>query len=338
MATNSKTTAATLVESSCDKWGPSEWFGKDVAGLTQASRLDIAKAALLPSAEAKRQCPYLTALTGRESLCSKPGGVCSVQRYSKDASGTITLSGHKVAICPSRLVSKTVLNEIAKKVLGPTVQPVLVKEVPYAVSLTNIKKSGEPTAAGRIDWLLVDREDPSRFCAVETQSVYMSGPTQDETFKAFVDSGGLMAMPPSHRHPDYKSSVPKRLAPQLESKARHLSSASRKTVVLVDEFVRSNMSHLQEVSIPAAYAGDPAKAAQHRLNNCEVIFTIVSLDAGLTITASLYCMISAAKDALNAVAAMSHVDFENIVKDLVQPKKANGDAAATRPDKVFKLF
>lgn len=323
---------------STDKWGPSEWFGHDIQAVSDPERLQLAEDALLPNKVVNRPCPFLEALTAQSYGCSKSGGVCSVQRYSLDSSGQISLLGHKVAICPSRLVSQSVLAAIAKKVLNLDVGVILVKEVPYSVSLTKTNKSGEPAAAGRIDWLLVDDSNPNRFCAVETQSVYMSGKSQDATFAAFVAAGGQIAMPPDYRHPDYKSSVPKRLAPQLESKARHLSSTSRKTVVLVDEFVRANMSALQEVAVPNAYASDPVKAEQHKLNGCEVIFAIVTLtDGSLTISEFLYCSISSARDALNAVAAMSHSDFEKTVVGIVRPTTKTGKVKLQRADKVFKL-
>jgi Restriction endonuclease NotI len=224
-----------------ERWGPSEWFGSPVLLVCKDERLQLAQDALLPVKLANRLCPHLTALTGADWSCSKAGGVCAVQRYASDGMD-VYLVGEQVAICPSRIVSKEVLKDIAQTVFGANVEAVLVKEVHYSVSLTKTLKNGEPAAAGRIDWLLVDTADPKRFCAVETQSVYMSGKTQDTTFNAFVETGGEMVMPPVYRHPDYKSSVPKRLAPQLESKARHLSSTSRKTVVLVDQFVRANMS------------------------------------------------------------------------------------------------
>ncbi|TMU77925.1 NotI family restriction endonuclease [Hydrogenophaga intermedia] len=220
------------------KWGPSEWFGLQVNSLSNEERLAVAQDALKPHKEADRECPHLTALTNAPYGCSKAGGVCTVQRYAADAAG-VKATGQAVAICPARLVSRDVLRSIAKTVLGLDEGVMLVKEVPYSLNMTKVKKSGEPSWAGRIDWLLVDGNNPKRFAAVETQAVYMSGKSQDGTFKAFVDAGGEMAMPPDYRHPDYKSSVPKRLAPQLESKARHLSSTSRKTVVIVDEFVLS---------------------------------------------------------------------------------------------------
>lgn len=315
-----------------DRWGPSEWFGHDIETMTQEDRLRVAQDALLPSGESGRACPHLSAVTRLPYLCTKAGGVCTVQKYSSSSTGQISLQGHRVAICPLRLISSSVLNEIARNVLGSNINVVLVKEVPYSFSLTKTLKSGEPAAAGRIDWLLVDESDPSRFCAVETQSVYMSGTTQDITFGAFVAAGGLMAMPPEHRQPDYRSSVPKRLGPQLENKARHLSSTNRKTVVIVDEYVRSNMSPLQEIPVPGAYAGSPERAVQHKLNCSEVIFVIVKLNAygGLEIAEILYCTISSALASLSAVSAMSHSDFEAIVAGLVDP-------ASRRADKVFRL-
>lgn len=320
------------------KWGPSEWFGLDVTALTDAERLEVAKDALAgKEMEIPRPCPYLTNLTARNVNCSKPGGVCSVQRYSNAPAG-IKLEGHRVAICPSRLVTREVLAKVAKAVLGIEEAVTLVKEVPYSLNMTKTKASGEPAWAGRIDWLLVDGKNPTKFTAVETQSVYMSGKSQDGTFQAFINAEGRMAIPPEYRHPDYKSSVPKRLAPQLESKARHLSSTNRKTVVIVDEYVRSNMSNLVETHVPFAYADDAVRAQRHKFEGSQVIFVIVSLENGdLTISEMLYTSIDAARAALDAVGPMSPLEFEKVVLDLVQPVNAKGHPKAPRADKVFKL-
>lgn len=330
-------TATTTDEIAAQKWGPSEWFGLSVDSLTDAERLAVAQDALKPCADAARACPHLSALTGGEYTCSKAGGVCAVQRYVQTAAG-ISLTGHRVAICPARLVTRDVLKQLAHTVLGLSADVVLVKEVPYSLNMTKVKSSGEPAWAGRIDWLLVDGNNPARFAAVETQAVYMSGKSQDGTFHAFVASGGALVMPPDYRHPDYKSSVPKRLAPQLESKARHLSSTSRKTVVIVDEFVFSNMATLAEIGVPAAYAADPVRAQRHKLDGCQVIFAIVALAAGqLTISKVLYCSIDAARAALDAVGPMSQAEFEQVVLDLVRPVDKKGQAKPPRPDKVFSL-
>jgi Restriction endonuclease NotI len=304
-----------------DKWGPSEWFGVSVFDVDDPTRLSIANDAKKPFKLANRECPFQTALTGKRKVCSKAGGICSMQQYTASAAtGHITPTGIQVAICPHRIISKQVLNDIVPRVIGAGVQAVLVKEVPYSVSLVKSRSSGKPAAAGRIDWLLVDKTNPANFFAVETQSVYMSGKSQDNLFNSFIQSGGAIVMPPDHRQPDYKSSVPKRLAPQLASKAKHLSATSRKTVVIVDEFVYQNIHKLREVDVPDAFLTDPVRAEAHKLNGCEVIFAIVSIaNSQLMVTRFLYCSIAAATDALNAVSAMSKVDFELVVKNIVAP-------------------
>ncbi len=317
-----------------DKWGPSEWYEVAVFAADDAQRLALAIDAKKRFKAANRICPFQTALLGPLKICSKRGGICSVQRYTQGAkTGDITPTGMQVAICPHRIISRPLLAEIVPKVMGAQVEAVLVKEVPYSVSLVTVRKSGEPTAAGRIDWLVVDRQDPLKFFAVETQSVYMSGKSQVNTFDSFIKANGAISMPPDHRHPDYKSSVPKRLAPQIESKARHLSATSRKTVVILDEFAYSNMHTLHEVDVPAAFIDNALRAEQHKLDTCEVIFAIVSIaDAQLTVKKFLDCKIAAATDALNAVAAMSKTDFEDVVRKIVAPKK--GQPSRT---KVFQL-
>lgn len=316
-----------------DKWGPAEWFGVNVFMADEATRLALAEDAQKKYADANRGCRHLSALTGQKKTCAKEGGICSVQLYRESEEGHVEGAGIPVAICPHRIISKSILNQISAKILGVEAQPVLVKEVPYSISLIKTLKSGKPAYAGRIDWLLVDKVNPQNFCAVETQSVYMSGKTQKHDFESVVRNNGALSMPPNYRHPDYKSSVPKRLLPQLQSKAQHLYATGRKTVVIIDEFVFENMHNVREIEIPPTFVNDPLKAEAHRLNASSVIFAIVSIsDNTVTLVKMLYCSIAAASDALNAVTPMSRTDFEHIVSSAVLPMKK-----IPKKSKVFSL-
>ncbi|MDQ2898994.1 MAG: hypothetical protein M3Y07_04240, partial [Acidobacteriota bacterium] len=72
-------------------------------------------------------------------------------------------------------------------------------------------------------------ENVSQWCAAETQAVYFSG---DNMRKDFVALSGIyseeLPFPVGKRHPDDRSSGPKRLMPQLQTKVPSLRRWARK--------------------------------------------------------------------------------------------------------------
>ncbi|MCK6407192.1 MAG: hypothetical protein L6Q60_14430 [Rhodocyclaceae bacterium] len=319
-----------VARSSSERWGIAEWYGRDITALTNAERKVYAQDAKKSVSEVCRPCPFMGSFIPGFT-CNKKGGICSTQKYASSGGSTLP-TGKRVAICPSRLVTKDVLLAIASDVLDAT-SVLLVREVPYSLSLVNKRSNGAPAYAGRIDWILVDKDNPENFCAVETQSVYMSGKSQDADFDEIERHNGVLTAPVHFRHPDYKSSVPKRLGPQLESKARHLTNAARKTVVLVDDYVFDNMSELREVQIPEGNATTPAEKKANMLEACEVIFAITKLEPaeGLSPPSFLYTTIADSRTALDAVSPMPAKQFFRTINEIVQAK-----TKATRA-KVFPL-
>lgn len=308
-------------DNSSQRWGISEWFGEDFFSLTDDLRVTFASDALKSIKEVNRPCPHLAPIIV-DARCNKKGGICSTQLYREDADGNVSAQGTRVSICPLRLVSLEVLRDIAENVLGVD-DAYLVKEVPYSHSMILTSKNGTPKTAGRIDWLLVDANDLKSFCAVETQSVYMSGKSQDNDFKELIQKKGRITMPTHTRHPDYKSSVPKRLGPQLESKARHLTNAGKKTVVLVDTYVLENMSPLREVQLPVSYEKDASIKKQRMLETCEVVFAFISLErkGGSSLPSYSYATIDDSRQALDAVAPIPISEFFETVKNTVTSRR-----------------
>lgn len=88
---------------------------------------------------------------------------------------------------------------------------------------------------GRIDNILaIPGTDPLRWCAVETQAVYFSGAKMQLDIDAVTAAGGASVIPRGQRRPDFRSSAPKRLMPQLQIKVPTLRRWGKKTAVVVD--------------------------------------------------------------------------------------------------------
>jgi hypothetical protein len=106
---------------------------------------------------------------------------------------------------------------------------------------------------GRIDSVLM-HPDLERFswCAVELQAVYFSGPGMTEEFKqALTFEGEGIPFPTRVRRPDYRSSGPKRLMPQLQIKVPTLRRWGKKMAVVVDEAFFSALGRMDDVSEPS---------------------------------------------------------------------------------------
>jgi hypothetical protein len=63
-----------------------------------------------------------------------------------------------------------------------------------------------------------DRQ-PMDWCALEIQAVYFSGQSMSNEFRMLAEGETeAMPYPAKHRRPDWRSSGPKRLLPQLQTK------------------------------------------------------------------------------------------------------------------------
>jgi hypothetical protein len=156
-------------------------------------------------------------------------------------------------LCPYRFEEAgTVMRWIGDTFLGTT-SPLEIPEVGFL--------RGEPfdggdqpgDDVGRIDLVLVDPElDPMRWCAVEMQAVYFSGSemkVEYELARDYEESGA--PFPAKNRRPDYRSSGPKRLMPQLQIKVPTLRRWGKKMAVVVDEAFYSAMGKMDHVKDPS---------------------------------------------------------------------------------------
>jgi hypothetical protein len=103
---------------------------------------------------------------------------------------------------------------------------------------------------GQIDYVLLrpDREY-LRWCALELQAVYFSGSKMSEEYENIRDCPeGHIPFPKKNRRPDYRSSGPKRLMPQLQIKVPTLRRWGKKMAVVVDRSFFNALGQMDSVS------------------------------------------------------------------------------------------
>lgn len=142
--------------------------------------------------------------------------------------------------CPSRFSEEGMIYAwIGEEVLGDA-SPAVVNEVGFLErkkGATSELADEIAREVGRIDNVLVlpDRE-PLVWCALEIQAVYFSGSAMSHEYRAILNhEEESVPFPAKHRRPDFRSSGPKRLMPQLQIKVPTLRRWGKKMAVVVDE-------------------------------------------------------------------------------------------------------
>jgi hypothetical protein len=193
-----------------------------------AEQYGIACADLTSAAWDKRSdrlCPF------KGMGCTKKGGVCSIT------------DGKTIAItCPNRFLEGNILfAEICHRAFGTSKNCLAIKEVPFLIS-----KEGK--TIGKIDNIIIHAINGKilDWCAVEIQSVYFSGEKLTPEIEYFEKHRTVPKA--GRRRPDYRSSGPKRLLPQLETKIPTLRRWGKKMFVVVDHSFFQWMPTIQEES------------------------------------------------------------------------------------------
>ncbi len=237
------------------RFGIGEWYGRLYHKLTVDERKYYAQLQGMPRKSASRQiCPFLS--SERTVFCSKAGGVCSVRRYAQSVDGdSAELIGDETGrlrtVCPNRFREEGMVYAWVGEVLLNDSAPMVINEVGF---LSSVTESGVSTDdVGRIDQVLVVNDsNPLEWCALETQAVYLSGDSIQRDFQATLNYTGTgFPFPAGRRHPDYRSSGPKRLMPQLQIKVPSLRRWGKKMAVVVDrDFfeVLATMGQVNDVS------------------------------------------------------------------------------------------
>ena len=148
-------------------------------------------------------------------------------------------------LCPRRFEQDvSVFQWVGETVLG-TSTPEIATEVGF------LRPEVSNAFVGRIDMILANQDSrPGQFewCALEIQAVYFSGPSMREEFRRIREGDADSApFPDRIRRPDYRSSGPKRLMPQLQIKVPTLRWWGKKMAVVVDRHFFESLGEMEEV-------------------------------------------------------------------------------------------
>lgn len=248
------------------RFGIGEWYGYllhrlDVDELKLYA--DIQKMA--KSDRPLQPCPF------QGVACTKAGGICSVRLYvehrdTKEVEPSLGDAGRLRIVCPYRFRENGLIYRwVSETILGSD-DPLIINEVGFLAGITTDDSNEGSADVGRIDQvLLVSDSKPLDWCALEIQAVYFSGARMGgdfEAIKAHTAAGADLPFPAGNRHPDYRSSGPKRLMPQLQIKVPTLRRWGRKMAVVVDRdffIALAPMVNVQDVS------------------NCDIVWFVVDL-------------------------------------------------------------
>lgn len=241
------------------RFGIGEWFGSNLTAMTGAERRQLATEVLKPKKDRARQpCPFQDRRP--DAVCNKDGGVCSLRLFSHakhPATGCavgvpiVGKQGELRATCPYRFhEGLEVFKWVGETILGDP-NPQLVGEVGFLEAGATTDNDGGDDV-GRIDMVLVSNNTvvgaPMAWAAVEIQAVYFSGNAMKGEFGAFRDpSIDCVIFPAGRRRPDYRSSGPKRLMPQLQIKVPTLRRWGKKMAVVVDRAFFDSIGEMDNV-------------------------------------------------------------------------------------------
>ncbi len=237
------------------RFGIGEWFGEPLTAMSEADRGRFAAMALSDPGSAPPQCPFMST-PEKPRTCWKRGGVCSLRLYEDTGNGSGTPAegpeGDLRAVCPWRFYeNQQVFSLIAAELLQCST-PEVVREVRFlrrrdGAELSEISQVKKQEGVGNIDCVLVaPGSDPMRWCALEIQAVYFSGEKMSHLFEQIGRfKGPGVPFPDRVRRPDYRSSGPKRLMPQLQIKVPTLRRWGKKMAVVVDAAFYRNLGTIR---------------------------------------------------------------------------------------------
>lgn len=307
-------------------FGIAEWYGRSYALLSDQQRREL----LRQQKEKQRPSCFHRNQEGEPVKCKKARGVCSFRKYVRDAeTGEVTIDsgpdGQLHTVCPNRFYEDGVVYRwIGEELLGDAVARV-VEQVPFLSSTLageegDVDASKGEKAVGRIDAVLVAQD--GNWCAVEMQAVYFSNSSLEAEWAAIeaFDGCGIPFPGKPTARPDFRSSAPKRLMPQLQTKVPTLRRWGRKMAVVVDErfFASLDRKVMREVG---------------HISNADIIWFVVGYERSpqkeVLVRRSVYpTTLERAVEGLTAGQALSLPEFEQALtkKILDQDKKLQREA------------
>lgn len=224
------------------RFGIAEWYGRPFVALAPSERKQYARSQFQKQPPVEI-CPFLSHADSQVP-CWKKGGVCSLRSYQLSPDGVVSPNEHGSTIrttCPSRFEQERLIYSWIGEFLLQDAAAVPIGQVNFLECVPLIRRAEkvrhEQEDVGRIDnVLVVPGSKPLQWCPVEIQAVYFSGKEMRLDFNLMRKStrSGL-PFPAASRRPDYRSSGPKRLMPQLQVKVPTLRRWGKKMAVVVDE-------------------------------------------------------------------------------------------------------
>lgn len=240
-----------------------EWYGRDITRITEAVRRKSASNEIVLDALTGTTCPFQ-----RNRNCNKKGGVCSLRLYEQTGKGIVHGVGSPIATCPSRFLEDGMIFRWVSETLLGTSEPIVLSEIGFLDRLQNPaanqldEEDVSSEVIGRIDNVLLHpSKTPLEWCALEIQAVYFSGKAMKQEFSMLSKHVGDFPFPAAHRRPDWRSSGPKRLLPQLQTKTPTIRTWGKKMAVVIDEPFFGSLVGLEE---------------EKYLSNAEIVWFVVS--------------------------------------------------------------
>lgn len=220
------------------RFGIGEWYGHSYLALSQTQRRGYA------TTTGSHPCPFR--ING--GRCTKKGGVCSFRLYQDADGDAVPIGGPEDGLrvlCPRRFEEDmTIFEWVGETILG-TSTPEIATEIGF------LRAEDGNAHVGRIDMVLANRPTGAAtldWCALEIQAVYFSGRSMGLEFRNILKHEGDQPPFPGHtRRPDYRSSGPKRLMPQLQIKVPTLRRWGKKMAVVVDRHFFNSLGRMEEV-------------------------------------------------------------------------------------------
>ena len=242
------------------RYGAAELYGHDFAHLPPDQIRVLSR-----SSNRDQPYPFKPQKTATKPVtCIKKGGVYSLRLFETTQTGDIRVTGTPAITCPNRFLEGGMVAEWVGETLLGTARPKIVSELPFLMESSDTASTSEAEAVGKIDQVLVNpTEGGLRWCALEMQAVYFSGMSMENDFRIMREwQGPGIPFPGSNRRPDYRSSGPKRLMPQLQTKVPTISRWGKKMAVIIDRGFWDSLGEMRET---------------RELSNAEIAWFVVTL-------------------------------------------------------------
>jgi len=209
------------------RYGTGELYGFDFSTLSPERIRELSTAPYK-----SQSCPFKPVQPGKSApKCNKKGGVCSLRQFVQNEHGKVEGKGEPVTTCPSRFLEGNVIAQWVGETLLGTSKPAVISELPFLMGEIQAEEEADQDAVGKIDEVLVNMEGGRlQWCALEIQAVYFSGMSMENDFKVMREwNGPGVPFLKVQRRPDFRSSGPKRLMPQLQIKVPTISRLENAT-------------------------------------------------------------------------------------------------------------